>query len=175
MTTQQRIDDSQRKGDFYELIRAPQLFKQLSWQYDPSTPNENRFSKFDYRVTPKGKPTYRMEVKGPKQPKGLVLFEAIGITGHNGWGLGAADYVLQFLEDTVAITYRRKEMLAKAIEIGGPIPKSPERLPAGKFADPGVWQGRSGTSRRGLPQQDCFILLTTDQVKGMYTKLTLNL
>ena len=35
MTTQQRIDASQRFGDLYELERAPQLFEQLGWQYDP--------------------------------------------------------------------------------------------------------------------------------------------
>jgi hypothetical protein len=171
MTTQQRIDTSQRLGDIYELERAPQLFDQLGWDYQPSTTNENRFSKFDYRVTPPGKPQFRLEVKGPKKPHGLVLFEAVGITGHDGWGLGAADYVLQFLEDTVAIAYKRKDMLARAIELGGEIPKSPVRLPAGQFANPGVWQGRSGKNRRGLPQQDCFILLTPEHVKGLYRKL----
>lgn len=171
MTTAQRIADSQSLGDFYEHQQAPALFQQLGWRYQPSTENENRFSKFDFRVQPEGKPEFRLEVKGPKRPHGLVLFEAIGITGQKGWGQGAADYVLQFLEPTVAIAYKRKDMLARAIEIGGEIPKSPVRLPAGQFANPGIWQGRTGKNRRGLPQQDCFILLTPSQVKGMYRKL----
>ena len=173
MTTQARIRSSQALGDIYEFEQAPKLFDQLGWGYTPATEQENKFAKFDYRVQVPGKSEQLFEIKGPKRPKGLVLFEVIGISGYPGWGQGKAHYVMQFVDHTVAIVYQRQKMLDLAIEIGGPIPKSPERHPPGKFADPGVWQGRVGKSRNGLPQQDCFILLTPAQVKGLYTKLTI--
>lgn len=174
MTTQARIRSSQAFGDVYELEQAPKLFNQLHWGYTPATDNENRYAKFDYRVQVPGKTEQLFEVKGPKRPKGLILFEVIGISGYPGWGQGKAHYVLQFVDHTVAIAYKRKEMLELALKLGGPIPRSPERLPPGKFAEPGIWQGRTGKSRNGFPQKDCFMLLTPAQIKGMYTKLTIN-
>lgn len=173
MTTLERIRSSQKFGDIYELEQAPKLFDQLGWSYKPATDNENKFSKFDYRVQVPGKAEQLFEVKGPKKPKGLILFEAIGISGYPGWGQGKAHYLLQFVDHTVAIVYKRKEMLELALELGGPIPKSPQRYPLGEFAEPGTWQGRTGKSRNGFPQQDCFMLLTPAQIKGMYTKLTI--
>ena len=160
-----RNQASQSLGDYYENVVAPRFFEHLGWDYSNSTKRENIYDKFDYTVF--ADESLKVEVKAPKKPAKLLLFEGTGISGHDGWGRGKADLVLQFFSDKFAILYDRVEMLKLAVKIAGPIPHSPERYPSGSFAPAGVWQGRSGKSTRtGAPNKDCFVLLTPVQAKA---------
>ena len=160
-----RNQTSQRLGDYYENVVAPRFFDHLGWSYQASTKRENIYDKFDYVVS--RDEVSRVEVKAPKKPEKLLLFEATGISGYEGWGRGKADLVLQFFSEKFAIIYNRADMLRVAIEIAGPVPQNPERYPSGVFAPIGVWQGRSGKSTRtGAPNKDCFVLLDSAQAKA---------
>jgi hypothetical protein len=154
---------------------APRFFEYLGWKYEKSTKYENIYDKFDYRVWDQGR-LLRVEVKAPKKPAGLLLFEGTGISGYEGWGRGKADLVFQFFAKDKdegkdegkawALMYDRAKMLEVATNIAGPIPQSPDRYPSRSFAPVGVWQGRSGKSTRtGKPNKDCFVLLNATQAR----------
>ena len=162
-------------GDYYEKRVSPKLFRQLKWQYEEASIEQNWKYKFDYSIHTLSGQSFKLEVKSPKKPENCLLFEATGVAGYKGWGMGEADYILQWLNQGIALFYNRAKMLKICINIGGSIPQTPPRFDRGIFAACGTWQGRSGISTRtDKSNQDCFMLLTPSQARlANYQKLYL--
>jgi hypothetical protein len=148
-----RIQESVSIGNQYEKLIAPEFFADLGWSYAPSSEEQNWRDHFDYATSRNGT-SKRVEVKAPKKFRGsfassLILLEYTGITGMPGWLRGKADVILQFLSETQAICYSRRQILDAFV----PLPCSIERF--GSFNAPiKQWFGREGLSRKGLPNQD---------------------
>jgi hypothetical protein len=156
----------QNIGDYYEATVSPKLFRELSWQYEEATSEQNWRHKFDYFINTSSGQSFKLEVKAPKKPENCLLFEVTGVAGYKGWGQGEADCILQWLNEGKALFYDRAKMLQICIDIGGAIPQAPPRFDRGIFAPCGTWQGRSGVSTRtSKVNQDCFMLLTPSQAE----------
>jgi len=141
----------------YEEFLAPQIFERQGFTYQPATFEQNIRDKYDFIVND----AHKVQVNGPKRPRGYVLFEATGISGFPGWCCGEADFVLQFMERDSAILYNRQAVLELAIELGGRIPYSDQvERPEGKEKKLRQWIGRPGNNRRGMRNEDVYMLLT---------------